>query len=208
VKLRIVGISGAGKSRLAREIGAVLDLPVLELDAVFWDAGWTHRDVEAARSLVHAFVDAHPGGWVIEGNWTSKLDGLLDPGTPAGADTWVWLDYPRHVVMRRMIARTLRRGITREELWHGNRERPANWLRWAPEHNIVRWAWVQHPVVRERMRERIARGEPVVRLRSPREARSWLEAARDPAASRQPAAAREPAASRENARMRGFHRPN
>ncbi|MGP3534437.1 toxin [Microbacterium sp. RD1] len=174
MKLRVVGVSGAGKTRLARSVGAALRLPVLELDAVFWDAGWVQRDVDQALARVRDFVAAHPEGWVIEGNWSSKLAGLLDPGTPGGADAWVWLDYPRPVVMRRIVARTLRRGLTREELWHGNRERPSGWLRWDPERNVVRWAWVQHPVLRERMLRRAAAGEPVVRLRNPRAAEEWL----------------------------------
>lgn len=176
----MVGVSGAGKTRLAREAGAVLELPVLELDAVFWDAGWRHREVGEARERVRAFAATHPGGWVIEGNWSTRLAGLLDPGTPGGADVIVWLDHPRHVVMRRILARTLRRGLTREELWHGNRERPASWLRWAPEHNIVRWAWVQHPVIRARMEAAIAAGAPVVRLAGQREADAWIAGLRPP----------------------------
>lgn len=174
MRLRVVGVSGSGKSHLAAEAARRLEVPLLELDAVFWDAGWTYRDLDEARRLVADFAAAHPDGWVVEGNWSSRLDGLLDPGTPGGADAVVWLDHPRHVVMRRVIARTLRRGLTREELWHGNRERPSSWLRWEPERNIVRWAWVQHPVMRERMRRRIAAGEPVVRLAGQREADAWL----------------------------------
>ena len=175
-RLRIVGTSGSGKSRLARAVARAKDLPLLELDAVFWAEGWTYRDLEEARAIVRAFVAAHPEGWVVEGNWTSRLDGLLDPGTPGGADAVVWLDHPRGLVMRRVVGRTLRRGLRREELWHGNRERVSSWLRWAPEENIVRWAWTNHPVMRERMEERLAAGMPIVRLRGQREVDAWLAA--------------------------------
>jgi adenylate kinase family enzyme len=175
-RLRIVGTSGSGKSRLAAQVAAARGLARLELDAVFWAEGWTRRDHAEALALVRTFVAAHPEGWVIEGNWTSLLDGYLDPGTPGGADVFVWLDHPRRVVMRRVIARTLRRGIRREELWHGNRERVSSWLRWDPERNIVRWAWTNHPVMAERMRARIADGVPVVRLRGQREVDAWLAA--------------------------------
>lgn len=175
-RLRIVGSSGSGKSHLARQTADRLGLAYLELDAVFWDAGWTRRDDDEARRLVRDFVAAHPGGWVVEGNWLSRLDGLLDPGTPDGADTFVWLDHPRPVVMRRVIARTVRRGVRREELWHGNREQPSTWLRLGPEQNILRWAWVQHPVFREAMLRRMARGVPVVRLAGQRQVDAWLAA--------------------------------
>jgi len=173
-RLRIVGTSGSGKSRLAVQVAAARGLPMLELDEVFWAEDWQQRDVEEARALVRAFAEAHPEGWVVEGNWTSRLQGLLDPGTPGGADVFVWLDHPRRTVMRRVILRTLRRGIRREELWHGNRERPRTWLRWRPEDNIMRWAWTDHPVMAARMMDRIDAGVPVVRLRGQREVDAWL----------------------------------
>lgn len=176
IRLRIVGTSGSGKTRLAAQVAAVRGLPMLELDAVFWAEDWQQRDIEEARGLVRAFVDAHPEGWVVEGNWTSRLQGLLDPGTPGGADAFVWLDHPRRTVMRRVILRTLRRGIRREELWHGNRERPRTWLRWRPEDNIMRWAWTDHPVMARRMQGRVDAGVPVVRLRGQREVDAWLAA--------------------------------
>jgi adenylate kinase family enzyme len=176
MRLRIVGVSGSGKTHLARAAASRLGVPLLELDAVFWDAGWTYRDLDEARAIIAEFAAEHPRGWVVEGNWSSRLDGMLEPGAPGGADAVVWLDYPRALVMRRIVGRTLRRGVTREELWHGNRERPGSWLRWAPERNIVRWAWVQHPVLRERMRRRMRAGEPIVRLADPRAATAWLSA--------------------------------
>lgn len=173
-RLRIVGVSGSGKSTLARQAAERLGLPLLELDAVFWDAGWTQRDPDEARALVREFAAAHAEGWVVEGNWSSKLQGLLDPGTAGGADAFVWLDHSRPRVMRRLVGRTLRRGILREELWHGNRERPSTWFRANPDENIVRWAWVQHPIIRERTTRRIADGEPVIRLAGQQEVDDWL----------------------------------
>lgn len=174
-RIRVVGTSGSGKTRLAQQLSTALALPRLELDAVFWDADWVNRDLGEAHALVDGFTAAHPDGWVIDGNWTSRLEGRLDPGED-GADVVVWLDHPRPVVMGRVLRRTLRRGILREELWHGNRERPSTWFRWDPEENIIRWAWVQHPVVRERMQSRIADGWPVIRLAGQREVDAWLEA--------------------------------
>jgi adenylate kinase family enzyme len=173
-RLRIVGTSGSGKSHLARQTADRLGVAYLELDAVFWDADWTWRNEDEALQLVREFVDAHSDGWVVEGNWTSKLRGFLDPGTPGGADTFVWLDHPRPVVMRRVIGRTLRRAVRREELWHGNREKPSTWLRLDPEHNIMRWAWVQHPVFRATMLRRMSQGDPVVRLAGQRQVDAWL----------------------------------
>lgn len=178
MRLRIVGVSSSGKSRLAETLARELRMPRLELDAVFWQEGWTYRDLDEAQSLVRRFAAAHPEGWVVDGNWTSRLDGLLDPGTRGGADVVVWIDHPRWIVLGRVVRRTLRRGIRREALWHGNRERPSTWLRLDPGKNIVMWAWTQHPVFRERMLSRMSAGEPIVRLRGQREVDAWLASVR------------------------------
>ena len=144
-RIRVVGVSGSGKTQLAAEIAAHLGVPHLELDAVFWDAGWSLRDVDEARELIRHFVADHPKGWVADGNWDSRREGVLDD-----ADTIVWLDHPRRTVMARVVRRTLSRGLTRRELWHGNRESLANLRSRDPHRNIVLWAWHHHPVLVER----------------------------------------------------------
>jgi adenylate kinase family enzyme len=172
-RIRVVGISGSGKTTLALEIARRTGLPHLELDAVFWGASWELRPLDEARGIIDEFTASHPEGWVIDGNWSSRLGGRLDPGSPGGADLVVWLDYPRSLVMARLVRRTLRRGVLREELWHGNRERPSTWFARDPQKNILRWAWVQHAVVRERM-EAQRQEWPVVRIARPRELDAWL----------------------------------
>ncbi|WP_223878346.1 AAA family ATPase [Microbacterium radiodurans] len=173
-RIRVVGVSGSGKSVLAARVAERTGLARLELDAVFWDAGWRMRDLDEARGLVRRFVADYPDGWVVDGNWTTRLGELLDVGMPDGADTVVWLDLPRTRVLRQVVARTVRRGLRHEELWHGNRERLGNLLRRDPERNIVRWAWTNHPVIRARMLARIAAGEDIVRLCTRADVDAWI----------------------------------
>jgi hypothetical protein len=52
--------------------------------------------------------------------------------------------------MRRLIARTARRAITREELWNGNREPLTGMFRRDPRDNLVRWSWTKHGEYAER----------------------------------------------------------
>ena len=145
-------------------------MPHLELDAVFWDAGWTKRDADEARAVVREVVASSPAGWVADGNWTSSVAGLLDD-----ADAFVWLDYPRRTVMPRVLRRTLGRGLLRTELWHGNREDLRSLLRRDPDQNVVLWSWTHHEHYRLRYTALAAQSPiPVIRLRSPREAQRWL----------------------------------
>jgi len=166
----VVGNSGAGKTTFARDLAGRLGVPALELDAIFWDAGWTKRDPDEARGAIRDALAGAPDGWVVDGNWTSRVGDTLD-----GAEAWVWLDYSRRVVLPRVVRRTLRRGVTRAELWHGNREDLRSLLSRDPHTNIVAWSWTAHRPTRERYAE-LARTEPVIRLRTPREARRWLDA--------------------------------
>ncbi len=44
------------------------------------------------------------------------------------ADTVIWLDYPKRVVLPRVLRRSVRRTVTREPLFGGNRETWTGWL--------------------------------------------------------------------------------
>lgn len=162
----VVGSSGAGKTTLARGLAARLGVPHVELDALFHLPDWGERPTSEFRALV---LDALAGdGWVVDGNYRGRLGDL-----PAMADTIVWLDYPRRVAMARVIRRTLRRVVTRERLWAGNREPWSNLWSTDPQRSIIAWTWTQH--ARRRREYGAELDERWVRLRSPGEARRWLD---------------------------------
>jgi len=142
-RVSVVGNSGSGKTTLARELAGRLGVEHVELDAVFHLPGWQELDREAFRAEVAARAAAD--SWVMCGNYSAVVDLVW-----ARADTVVWLDLPRRVVMRRVIGRTVRRSVTRAELWNGNREPLANLYRWNPERSIIRWAWTRHGSYRRR----------------------------------------------------------
>jgi adenylate kinase family enzyme len=164
-RVLVSGISGAGKTRLARRLSVRLGLPYHELDALHHGPGWVPRPEFAEDVRRFAARDE----WVTEDQYHSILGDLLWER----ADTVIWLDLPRRTIMWRVIRRSVSRAITRRELWNGNRESVRDWL--SPEHPI-RWAWT-HAARRSReTAEREARfpGVTVVRLRTAREARRWL----------------------------------
>jgi adenylate kinase family enzyme len=95
-----------------------------------------------------------------------------------GADTIVWLDLPRWLVTVRVIRRSLRRVIRREELWNGNRERWRNLVSRDPEINIIVWAWTHHDAHTARyegfLSGRMWSHAEVHRLRSRRAVRDFM----------------------------------
>ncbi len=150
----VVGNSGSGKTTLARELAERLDLTHIELDSLFHQPGWTPRDPEEFQADLLDRMERADNGWTICGNYKSVTWSLTMPS----ADTIIWLDLPKSLVMRRVTKRTLRRALTREELWNGNREPLTNFYRWAPEENIVRWSWTMHDSYRQRYLTAIADG--------------------------------------------------
>ena len=142
-RISVVGTSGAGKSTVARQLASSLGVPFVELDAIYHQPGWALLAPAEFRRQVAQL--AAGDGWVIDGNYSA-----VRPLVWGRADTVVWLDLPRRMVMRRVIWRTLRRVAFRTELWNGNRERWSNLLSWVPEESVISWAWHRHAVYRER----------------------------------------------------------
>ncbi len=172
-KVSIVGNSGSGKSTTGRRLATALAVPYVEIDALYHQANWT--DLEPAELLAQVDRATTGDGWVVDGNYSTVLDLVWER-----ADTVVWLDLPRRLVMRQVVARSARRVLTREELWNGNRERWSKLVHPAPEESIIRWAWTRHAVYAERYAQRTA--DPrwaeleVVRLRSRTEVDRFLTA--------------------------------
>jgi hypothetical protein len=169
-----VGSSGAGKSTLARALAKRLAVPYVELDAFMHQAGWQPRpDFEFMNDVDKATSEA---GWVVDGNYRRFV---VEGPVWQRADTVVWLDLPRRTIMRQVIARTVRRAVTREVLWNGNREPLTNFVSLNPDDNVILWSWVKYHEFVQRYLDAMAdprwRGITFVRLRSHPQARRWLE---------------------------------
>lgn len=111
----VIGSSCAGKTTFARALARARGCPHIELDELFWSPGWKPRPTPEFRRLVSA--SASTIDWVADGNYGSARTDLWPRAT-----TVVWLDFGLPRVLWRGLRRTLARCISRQELWHGNRE--------------------------------------------------------------------------------------
>lgn len=164
--------SGAGKTTLARRLEERLALPRVELDALHWDPGWRQASAEVLRTRVEEAL-AGPA-WVVDGNYGAVRDIVW-----RRAELLVWLDYPLPLVLWRLLRRTLRRALTREVLWNGNRERLV--ANFASRDSLFLWA-IQTDAKRRREYTREVQAPEhqhltVVRLGGPRATATWLAGA-------------------------------
>jgi hypothetical protein len=171
-RINVVGTSCSGKTTLARALAARLDLPHVELDALFWDRAWTPVPEAVFRSRVADAVRAER--WVIDGGYSPVRD-----LTWARADTVVWLDYPLPLVLGRWARRTATRIRTREEFWPGtgNRESLIHALR---PSGLLWWILRTHRRRRRSMAAGLAARPEItaVRLGSPADAERWIASLR------------------------------
>jgi adenylate kinase family enzyme len=169
-RILVVGTTGSGKTTVAAALARARGLPHIELDALHWEPNWREAETIVFQERVRAALDAAPAGWVVDGNYLSKVEWI----TSAAADTLVFLDLPLPLIIARIVRRTLRRWRTRQELWSGNREH----LRMlVTRDSLVLWAVRTHRRNRRRFLERIdGAGSRLVavRLRSPRAVRRFL----------------------------------
>jgi adenylate kinase family enzyme len=161
----IIGCAGAGKSTLARDVHAATGLPLVHLDANFWQAGWREPPEEAWAARV-AQLAAAPA-WVMDGNYGGTMALRIER-----ADTIVFLDYPRHLCLARLARRVATwRGRTRPDTAPGCPEILPDWA-------FLRWIWryrkVNRPGILNQLAAARAAGKRVWCFTSPAETAAWL----------------------------------
>ena len=166
-RVLVGGITGAGKSTFAQQLAMSLGLPYHEMDAMYHGPNWQPiptfvQDVEAV---------AEQPAWVLDSHGYTQVRDLLWQA----ADTVVWLDYSRPLVLRRVLSRSARRAWMGEPIFNGNTERFVNWF--DSEHPIA-WSMSQYRRRHDDMSARFADPQfrPLrrVRLSNPAAAELWL----------------------------------
>ena len=88
-RIAVFGPSGSGKTTASRQIGRVLDLPVVELDALSRRPNRQPTPVDEFRAKLERALVERSESRVCDGN-----DAMVRPLALASADTVAWLRLP------------------------------------------------------------------------------------------------------------------
>jgi len=147
-KILLLGRGGSGKSTLAHQLGERLDIPVIEIDKVFWSADLTPLSKE--EWVVKQKELARPDAWILDGD-LGKYDVL--PVRLQRSDTIILLDFP----MATCLYRAFRRSRERIDFW-----------KW-----VITWRRLERPKIMHAISEHSPHAELIV-LRNQREVDAFL----------------------------------
>jgi adenylate kinase family enzyme len=85
IRIAVTGPAGAGKSRLARELGNAYGIEVLHLDALFWKPGWVHTPPEDWDAMQRRALERD--SWIVDAQYDDMIPDWLD-----AADAVVFVD--------------------------------------------------------------------------------------------------------------------
>ena len=102
-RINVVGSSGSGKSTFSRKLSAILSIPHIEMDAIFWQPNWQESDDNTFFSKLSAEI-APFSNWVLDGNYTRSI-----PIKWEKVDLVIWLDHS----FIRTVFQAIRRAISR-----------------------------------------------------------------------------------------------
>lgn len=171
-KVMIVGCAGAGKSTLSRRLGSLWDLPVVHLDAHFWQSGWVKTPDKLWREKVKKL--AMDDSWIVDGNYVNNFD-LTVPN----AEQIIFLDFPLRICLWRLLKRRIQyHKRTRPDLAAGCEE--------SINYEFYKWVFNYKKQIRPkvlRLINQLGAEKKLLVLQSPKQVTEYLESVKKVATS-------------------------
>jgi adenylate kinase family enzyme len=149
-RIAIIGCGGSGKSTVARQLARILDVPLVQLDAIYYDEHWTPLPGDDFAAQQEKLVTGER--WIIEGNYASTL-----PIRLAAADTVIFLDLPAAACLW---------GIAQRRLRYRGGQHQADGVYDRITWNFIRYILDYRHTMRPRVRNLLQEHGPHVRLRT------------------------------------------
>ena len=163
-RVAIIGSCGAGKSTLAQSLGNRLKLPVVHLDAHYWQPEWQEPDPNLWQEIHQELVTRDR--WIIDGNYGNTLDIRA-----SAADTIIWLDFNRYLCLWRVFKRSSQYfGRVRPDMAAGCPER-LNW-------EFIQYVWNFSQLNRAKILDNLEKyrgSKQIIILQNPRQVLNLLQ---------------------------------
>jgi len=165
-RVLIYGVTGSGKTTLARQVADRTGLPWYSVDDLTWEPGWVIVPPAEQRRRIAAICAGEQ--WILDTAYGKWLDVVLPR-----AELILGLDYPRWRSLSRLTRRTVMRAIDHRQICNGNTE---SFRQAFSRHSIIVWHFQSFASKRDRMRSWAAdpAGCEVVLCKSPAATRRWL----------------------------------
>ena len=165
-RVNVIGTSGSGKSTLARKMSELLDLPLIEMDAVYWGPNWTEPTDDVYLPKIKNLTEKTR--WVLDGNYsrTTQIKWRY-------VQLVVWVDMSFLRTIYRVSSRCVKRAITQTEIWPGTGNRETLRKGFLSTDSVILWAITSYR--RNRQRYEVMMG-------SPEYSHIWFERLRTPGA--------------------------
>jgi adenylate kinase family enzyme len=170
--VNVIGTSGSGKTTFGRQLAGFLNIPFIEMDAIFWGPNWQpSEDEDFFPRLTEALQGEH---WVLDGNYSRTTDIKMER-----VEVVIWLDFSFPRTLWQAIVRATGRLFSQEELWPGTGNRESLRMLFSKD-SIVLWTITSYARRRKNIIEMMGdpRYQPIRfhRLRSPAETAGFLTA--------------------------------
>ena len=163
-RVAIIGSCGAGKSTLAIALGKKLNVPVIHLDAYYWQPGWRKTEAQRWQQIQQKLIKAN--SWIIDGNYGGTMNIRL-----AAADAIIWLDFNRYVCLSRVVKRYLQYpGKTRPDMAAKCPERL--------NYELLKYVWNFPQIHRPKIVDKLAQyqeNKQIIMLQRPRQVSNLLQ---------------------------------
>lgn len=169
-RINVIGTSGSGKSTFSRELANRLNLPYIEMDALYWKDDWKFANDEELMENIRKITESEK--WLLDGNYNRT-----QPIKWKNVQTIIWLDYPFYLVFYRVLKRSIARLFDKKTLW-GTNNRESFQKSFLSKDSIIVWMWTSFPNMKKRyskLFEKNTKDWQLIRLTSPAMAKQFLK---------------------------------
>lgn len=171
-RIVVIGTTSSGKSTLAKTLAEKIGADFIELDALHWEPNWVEAPDDVFRERVRKATQS--SSWVVAGNYSAVRHFIW-----LHANCIIWLDYSFPLVFWRLLTRTIRRSITREEICNGNYENFWTHLKLWSKDSLFHWLFKTYWKRKKEYPVLFADTQyvhlKVFHFKSPQETQNWLD---------------------------------